>query len=436
MLAVIAGGNRRGDAAKPQAGGERSRVVHVVSKYSEGYNPARLKSLPAAPSWMTPAMSMEAVSPSGPLDPTEQLRYARQIIQLEAEALDSLARRLDTEFCRAIHELYYCPGSVIVTGIGKAGLIGQKIAATLASTGTRSHYMNAGEAVHGDLGRIHPADVVLILSQSGETEEVVRLLPSLAAMKVPVIAITGRRTSTLGRSARVTIDIGPLKEACSLGLAPSTSTTAMLAMGDSLALVVSRMRSFGREDFAKFHPGGSLGLRLAKVDDHIRPLAECRVAQCSQTVRQVFVQRRLPGRRSGAIMVVDPDGILRGIFTDSDLARLFESRRDDALDGPIRQVMTRHPATVPAGSMMTDAVEIIAERKISELPVVDAAGRPIGLIDITDFVALVPEGNLDGIVAADAPPPARIGGPPAPKNPAFTREPLDPTLKKGTGTSR
>ena len=350
-------------------------------------------------------------SPPSLLTPADQLAYARQIIQMEAEAVESLARRLDTEFCRAIQELYYCPGNVIVTGIGKAGLIGQKIAATLASTGTRAHFLNAAEAVHGDLGRIQASDVVLILSQSGETAEVIRLLPSLAALALPVIAITGRRNSTLGRAARVTIDIGPLKEACSLGLAPSTSTTAMLAIGDALALVVSRMRSFGREDFARNHPGGSLGLRLAKVDQHMRPLAECRVAVCSQSVRQVFTERRSPGRRTGAIMIVDPDGILRGIFTDSDLARLFESRRDDALDGSIRQVMTRQPTTVPAGSMMTDAVEIMAERKISELPVVDAAGRPVGLIDITDFVALVPEGSLDGILSAEPTAPAKSGGP-------------------------
>jgi len=369
---------------------------------------------------------MDSSSPptAGSLSPAEQLRYARQIIQMEAEAVESLGRRLDTEFCRAVQELYQCRGSVIVSGIGKAGLVGQKIAATLASTGTRSHFLHAGEAMHGDLGRIHANDLVLILSQSGETQEIVRLLPSLTAAAVPILAITGHRRSTLARAAKVTIDIGLLKEACSLGLAPSTSTTAMLAMGDALALVTSRMRSFGREDFARFHPGGSLGLQLAKVDDHMRPLADCRVAPCSQSVRQVFVAGRLPGRRTGAIMVVDPEGILRGIFTDSDLARLFERRQDEALDGPIRLVMTKAPTTVPAGSMMTDAVEVMGERRISELPVVDAAGRPAGLIDVTDLVALFPEGSL----AAEFAQSARPGGPPAPKSPAFVRTPLRPGL--------
>ncbi len=362
-------------------------------------------------------MSMPAAPAPGPLSPFEQLRYAKQIIAMEAQALDGLAARLDTEFCRAVEEMYHCPGSVIVTGIGKAGLIGQKLAATLASTGTRSHFLHAGEAVHGDLGRIHRTDALLVLSQSGETQEVVRLLPALKRLGIPLIAITASRTSTLGRTADVTVELGSLKEACSLGLAPSTSTTAMLAMGDALALVTSRMRSFGREDFARFHPGGSLGRQLAKVEDCMRPLAECRVAVCTESVRQVFVERRSSGRRTGAIMIVDPNEILRGIFTDSDLARLFESRRDGALDGPIRDVMTKGPTTVPLGSMLTDAVEIMGERKISELPVIDAGGRPAGLIDITDVVALFPEGNL----ALQAAPAAKSSAVPPPKNPAFTK---------------
>ncbi|HEV2971996.1 MAG TPA: KpsF/GutQ family sugar-phosphate isomerase, partial [Pirellulales bacterium] len=368
------------------------------------------------------AMSTAAAPAPGPLSPFEQLRYAKQIIQMEAQALEGLAGRLDTEFCRAVEELYHCPGSVIVTGIGKAGLIGQKIAATLSSTGTRSHFLHAGEAVHGDLGRIHRTDALLVLSQSGETQEVIRLLPTLKGLGIPNIAITGSRASTLGRAAHVTIQLGSLKEACALGLAPSTSTTAMLAMGDALALVTSRMRSFGREDFARFHPGGSLGRQLAKVEDCMRPLADCRVAICSESVRQVFVERRFSGRRTGAIMIVDPDEILRGIFTDSDLARLFESRRDGALDGPIRDVMTKRPTTVPLGSMLTDAVEIMGERKISELPVVDMAGRPVGLIDVTDVVSLFPEGNL----ALQAAPAAKSSAVPPPKNPAFTNRPPHP----------
>lgn len=337
------------------------------------------------------SMTSAAAAAAPALNASEQLRYAVEIIQLEGQTLLNLAKRLDGEFCRAVEMLFRCRGSAIVTGMGKAGLIGQKIAATFASTGTRSHYLHPGEAVHGDLGRIHQHDLLVVLSQSGETEEVTRLLPSLASFGVPIIAVTGRRNSTLGRAATVVVDLGPLQEACSLGLAPSTSTTAMLAAGDALALVTSRMREFRKEDFARFHPAGALGRQLSKVEDHMRPLAECRTANCSHSVRQVFVEGRWPGRRTGAIMIVDHDGLLRGIFTDSDLARLFESRRDNALDEPIRNVMTKKPSSVPHGSMMTDAVAIMAERKISELPVIDENGRPVGLIDVTDVVSMLPE---------------------------------------------
>lgn len=333
----------------------------------------------------------------------EQLRYAREIIQLEAQALANLVRRIDGDFCRAVDLLFECRGSVIASGMGKAGLIAQKVAATLASTGTRSHYLHPGEAVHGDLGRVHQSDAMLVFSQSGETEEVVRLLPSLADFGVPLVAVVGNRTSTLGKAAHVAIELGPLQEACALGLAPSTSTTAMLAVGDALALVLSRMRDFRREDFARFHPAGNLGRQLSKVDDFMRPLVDCRLAECSQSVRQVFIERGRRGRRTGAIMLVDAEGKLAGIFTDSDLARLFESNRDAALDAPIRDVMTSRPLSVPVGSMMLDAVAIMAERKISELPVIDDASRPCGLIDITDVVGLFPEISTGGTIE----PPAR-----------------------------
>jgi arabinose-5-phosphate isomerase len=340
------------------------------------------------------AMSMDALAITGELSHFEQLRYGRQIVLLESKALEKIASRLDGEFCRAVKYLYECRGNVIVTGIGKAGLIGHKIMATLASTGTASHFLHPAEAVHGDLGRVHREDVMLILSQSGETDEVVRLLPSLTELGVPILAITASATSQLGRAATVVIELGPLEEACALGLAPSTSTTAMLAIGDALALVTSRQRNFGREDFARFHPGGSLGNKLSKVEHHCRPLAQCRVAEENQTVREMLVRVSKPGRRTGATMLVDPNGVLTGIFTDSDLARLFEHHRDGELDRPVANVMTHHPLSVPAGSMMADAVAIIAERKISELPVVDAEGRPLGLIDITDVVALLPKETL------------------------------------------
>jgi arabinose-5-phosphate isomerase len=335
-------------------------------------------------------MSMEAVS-VGQWGPFEQLRCAREIIQLEGRTLAQVAKRLDGEFCRAADYIYRCQGNVIVSGMGKAGLVGQKIMATLASTGTPSHCLHPAEAVHGDLGRIQRDDVLLILSQSGETEEVVRLLPALAALGVPIIAITCRADSTLGRAAAATIELGAIEEAGSLALAPSASTTAMLAVGDALALVVSRMRNFGREDFARFHPAGSLGLKLSKVNDHMRPLEQCRLASDEQTVRDVLIRARVPGRRTGATMLVDSAGKLSGIFTDSDLARLFEDHRDGDLDAPIGRVMTASPLHIKSGSPLTDAIAVMAGKKISELPVVDGDERPIGLIDITDLLGMFPQ---------------------------------------------
>jgi arabinose-5-phosphate isomerase len=341
-------------------------------------------------------MSSDPVRKPDTLSPFEQLRLGRQIIEQEGTTLLDVAQRLDSEFCRAVDYLYGCRGSVIVCGMGKAGLVGQKIMASLASTGTRSHYLHPAEAVHGDLGRVHHDDVMLILSQSGQTEEVVRILPSLGELGVTILAVTARADSTLGQAAAVVLELGPLDEACSLGLAPTTSTTAMLALGDALALVTSRMRNFAREDFARSHPAGSLGRKLSKVDDHLRALARCRVASQQKTVRRIFVDLSVPGRRTGAIILVDGEGKLAGIFTDSDLARLFEHRHEQALDRPIREVMTARPVTVRAGAKMIDAVAAMAEGKISELPVVDAEGRPVGLIDVTDVVGMFPELNEHG----------------------------------------
>lgn len=334
-------------------------------------------------------MKNEAVSQI-PSTNFERLRRAREIINAEGKALAALAVRLDDGFCRAVELFFQCRGCVLVTGMGKAGLVGQKISATLASTGTRSHFLHPAEAVHGDLGRIHPNDVVLMLSQSGETAEVTQLLPSLKHLAVPIVAITSRAHSQVALAADVVLDLGPVEEACRHGLAPSTSTTTMMALGDALALVTSGMRGFQPQDFAVFHPGGSLGRRLAKVEDVMRPLAECRVANDNTLVREVYVAASRPGRRTGAIMLVGSDGRLTGIFTDSDLARLLEKRRDSAIDGPVRDVMTAAPTAIRQGVMLDEAIELLADRKISELPVVDDSGRPLGLIDITDVVGLLP----------------------------------------------
>jgi arabinose-5-phosphate isomerase len=234
-----------------------------------------------------------------------------------------------------------------------------------------------------------------MLTQSGETAEVVQLLPSLREFGVALVAITASRSSTVGRAATVTIELGDLEEVCSLGLAPSTSTTAMLAVGDAIALVLSKMRNFQADDFARFHPGGALGRKLSRVDDIMRPLAECRLASDALSVRDVIVACTKPGRRSGAIMLTDKSGRLTGLFTDSDLARLFERRDESALDRPIRDVMAVHPTTVPTGTRVGDAVGLLAQRKFSELPVVDKSGRPIGLVDVTDVLGLKAEADAE-----------------------------------------
>ncbi|TWT89670.1 Arabinose 5-phosphate isomerase KpsF [Pseudobythopirellula maris] len=337
---------------------------------------------------MSQSAAASSLGPSDPLpmSPDEALRAAREVVRVEAVALWKMSNELGESFADAVAHVYRCRGSVVITGMGKAGLIGQKIAATFASTGTKSHFLHPAEAFHGDLGRVGPGDLVLMLSQSGETGEVVQLLPSLAEIGATIIAITAHGESAVGRAAACVVPLGQLDEACSLGLAPSTSTTAMLALGDALALVVSKMRGFRAEDFARFHPGGALGRKLSKVEDAMRPLDECRVASETQSVREVIVECGRPGRRTGAVMLTDAEGKLTGLFTDSDLARLFERRAENALDGPVSELMVREPTTVSIGARVAEAVRLLADRKFSELPVVDNEGRPLGLVDVTDIV--------------------------------------------------
>jgi arabinose-5-phosphate isomerase len=335
-------------------------------------------------------MSSQAATPLVPRSSFELLRLGREILQAEAAAIQAFVSRFPVEFAEAVWLIHECRGGVIVTGMGKAGLIGQKIAATLASTGTPSHFMHPAEAVHGDLGRIHDNDLVLALSYSGTTEEVVRLAPVLRERGIRLIAITSRRTSALAEAASVCLELGSIPEACPLGLAPSSSTTVMLALGDALALAASRLKGFNRQDFARHHPGGNLGRTLSRVEDHMRPLESCRVARDDLSVRDVFIQGSRPGRRSGAILLVDATHKLSGIFTDSDLSRLLEHRQDGQLDRPIGEVMTRTPTTIMAGERLFTAVRAMSERKISELPVLDADGRPLGVIDVTDLVELIP----------------------------------------------
>jgi arabinose-5-phosphate isomerase len=331
-------------------------------------------------------MTLQVLNPPEFFD---RLAYAREIVREEAAALLKVADRLDQTFTDAVELVRRCPGRVCVTGTGKSADVGQKIAGTLNSTGTRAYVLDVTRAAHGDLGMLHQHDVVLALSHSGESEEIVRLLPSLRQMTHGMVALTGNGESTLARNADVALVLGPLEEVCPLKLAPSTSTTAMIAVGDALAFALARLREFTPEDFARFHPAGSLGRKLLKVEAVMRTGSELRLADANRTVRDVFAQVQRRGRRTGAVMLTGGDGLLCGLFTDSDLARLFEQRRDEALDRPIREVMTPAPITVPLGTRLVDALEVLRLRKISELPVVDAAGKPAGLLDVTDLIGLV-----------------------------------------------
>lgn len=320
--------------------------------------------------------------------PFEHVRRAKAILQHQSAAIAKVAQRIPADFPAAVETLAECQGCVIVTGMGKAGWIGQKISASLASLGTASHFLHPAEAIHGDLGRIRSGDVVLALSNSGETGEIVNLLPRITSVGVPIIALTSKLKSTLANHASLVLNFGHVDESGHLGLAPSASTTVMLALGDALALSVSQLRAFQATDFVKFHPGGSLGVKLSLVTEMMRPLAVCRVASERKTVREIYITHRGEQRRSGVVLLTKESGELSGIFTDSDLAKLLERQQDGQFDGPIADVMTHNPITVASTERTSVAIEILASRNISELPVVDHRNRPLGLIDITDVVSL------------------------------------------------
>jgi arabinose-5-phosphate isomerase len=325
---------------------------------------------------------------TAPAPPFDRRAFARRILLTESSALAAVADRLDDGFDRVAAGLFRCRGRVAVVGVGKSADVGQKMVGTLNSTGTRAYVLDATRAVHGDLGMVHPDDVALLLSHSGESEEVVRLIGPLRRLADGLYAITGHGGSTVARAAEAAIVYGPVTEACPLALAPSTSTTVMLALGDALAFTLLQQRGFTPEQFARYHPAGSLGRRLATVEEFMRRGEELRIAPARETVRNVFARVRHTGRRTGAIMLTDAHGRLAGLFTDSDLARLFESRRDDLFDAPMTEVMTPDPVVIGPEARLGSAIELLRTRKISELPVVDGERRPVGMLDITDLIGL------------------------------------------------
>jgi arabinose-5-phosphate isomerase len=316
------------------------------------------------------------------------LAQAAEVIRSEAAAIAALEARLDERFVAAVELVLACEGFVVVTGVGKAGIVAQKISATLASTGTPSLFLHPTEALHGDLGRFRARDVLLVLSNSGESAEIVALLPSARAIGARLVAITGGASSTLARHSDCVLDIGRVQEACPLNLAPTASTTAMLAMGDALAMVVLQRRNFSREDYARFHPGGALGRRLMKVGDMMRRGEQLPLLPAGSTLKEaVLVMNRTPGR-PGAALVVDGAGKLAGIFTHGDLARLFE--HGTAFDGAqkVDAHMGTKPKTTRPEALVEDAQHLLHEHKIDQLAVVDDAHRPVGLVDVQDLLDL------------------------------------------------
>lgn len=319
------------------------------------------------------------------------LDLARNVLQAEGRAIASLVKQVGDSFAAAATAIFQCTGKVVLTGIGKAGLIAQKISATLASTGTQSIFLHPVEALHGDLGRLQREDVVIALSHSGATEEIVRLLDHIKARGAGLIALTGLDDSPLVRYADITIRYGDVQEACPLGLAPTVSTTCMLALGDALALTVMRMRDFKGEDFSVFHPGGSLGRKLLKVEEAMTFTGEDRLHVVSDqlSLAEALAEAEKVERRTGAMLLVDADNRLSGILTDADLRRMLVKRgRENILDMPVADVMTRDPRRIHAGELASEALAILNEYRIDELPVVDDDGHPVGVIDVQDLLGI------------------------------------------------
>jgi arabinose-5-phosphate isomerase len=310
------------------------------------------------------------------------LDLARTVLRTEAAAILRLVDTLDGDFERAIETLFECRGRVIVTGMGKSGIICRKIAATLSSTGTPAFFLHPAEAIHGDLGALRDDDVVIAMSRSGETEEVIRLLESIRRIGARLIAITGEPLSTLGRAADVTLDCGISEEACPLKLAPTASTTAALALGDALAMALLVRKGFREEDFASLHPGGRLGRRLMRVEQAMHAADAAPVVRMSTPMPEIF--HEMSSKRLGMTCVIDDDGCLAGVFTDGDLRRLL-TRTTDVLGLTAGQVMTRNPITIDRRLLAVEALKLMEARKVTSVVVVDGDRRVEGVVHLHDL---------------------------------------------------
>lgn len=315
-----------------------------------------------------------------------QVAWARTVLETEARAISSLRARLNGPFVEALELLRSARGRIVVTGIGKPGFIAQKFSATLASIGTPSLYLHPAEAAHGDLGRVVKGDVVVALSNSGATEELVRLLVPLRRIGVQLLVLTGDSKSPLALAADLVIDIGVIDEACPLGLVPTASSAALHAMCDALAMTLAWRAQLTAEGYARYHPGGTLGRSVSKVSELMRRGEANPVVRESALLAHVLaVMTKTPGR-PGAALVVDAGGRLIGIFTDGDLRRLAEQQRLD-VKTPVREVMARRPRWVSPDDLVLSATAIMREARVDQLPVLDTEGRPVGLLDVQDLLA-------------------------------------------------
>jgi arabinose-5-phosphate isomerase len=316
-------------------------------------------------------------------NPPRPIEMARRVLQIEAQAVSALGERLGDDFLRAVELILDCRGRVIVCGLGKSGHIGRKIAATLSSTGTPAYFVHAAEAVHGDLGMITHNDILIAISNSGENDELLIIVPLIKRQGGLLIAITGNPASSLAQEADVHLDAGVKEEACPLNLAPTASTTAALALGDALAVALLDARGFGAEDFARSHPGGALGRRLlTHIRDVMRPLAN--VPTVAEDLPIVEVLASITNGGMGMVAVHDAKGMISGIFTDGDLRRAMQ-KLGDLRTTPVAQAMTHHPRTISPGRLAIEGVQLMEEHKITQLLVIDDNGKLCGAVNMHDL---------------------------------------------------
>ncbi len=312
------------------------------------------------------------------------VKIAKEVLKNERDAISSLMKRVGKDFEKAVNAICKIKGRVIVTGMGKPGFIAQKISATLSSTGTPSLYLHPAEALHGDLGRVTKEDCIIALSSSGETEEVIKLLPIIKKIGAKLIAMVGNAKSTLAKNSNFVLDVSVKREACPLGLAPTTSTTAMLAFGDALSVALLAKKGFKEKDFAFYHPGGILGKRLIlRVGDIMREGYSNPVVKLGTPVKGVLLA--ITKARAGSATVVNKRGVLVGIFTDGDLRRHLETD-SNLINKKVEEVMTRNPVVINRDRLAAEALQILRSKKIDEIPIIDKKKRPIGLLDVQDIL--------------------------------------------------